>query len=137
MNHFLWFTSSIRGLKKCVFFNSLQEIFYFKLLYEWLINFELPSKNNNSRKCFNTATWRNWVFATNSNFRILISLIIDGVKLLIFQNYIIWFTWIYSWKYLKSKTLCCKDIAIKKSEFMTKTFFVPFHLPAREFYLSP
>jgi len=44
---------------------------------------------------------------------------------LIFQTQIIWFNWVHSLKYLRSTTLGCEDIRIRKSEFVTNTqFFV-------------
>ena len=56
---------------------------------------------------------RNWVLATNSDFQIAISLKPDGV----------WTKIIHILKYLRSLTLKCKDIGIRKSEFVTKTQF--------------
>ena len=45
-------------------------------------------------------------------------------KLLICQTQIIWSIRIHSLKYLKSTTLGCKDIGIRKSEFVAKTQFI-------------
>jgi len=42
-------------------------------------------------------------------------------RLLIFQTKIIWCNRIHSLKYLRSTTLCCRDIGIRKSEFVSKT----------------
>ena len=71
---------------------------------------------------------RNWVFATNSNFLIPISMQPDVANLwyfkpLIFQTCIIWSNRIHSLKYLRFTTLGCKDKGIRKSEFVTKTQF--------------
>ena len=41
-------------------------------------------------------------------------------KPLIFQTLIIWSSWIYSLKYLRSTTLGCKDLGSWKSEFVAK-----------------
>ena len=62
---------------------------------------------------------RNWVFATNSNFLILLSL-----QPLIFQTYVISWNRIYSLKYLRYTTLGSEDIGISKSEFVAKTQFL-------------
>ena len=43
---------------------------------------------------------------------------------LIFQTIIIWSKIVHSLKYLRSPTLKCKDIGIRKSEFVTKTQFL-------------
>ena len=67
---------------------------------------------------------RNWVFATNSNFLILISVQPDGFPTLIFQTEIFWPNRIESLKYLRATTLGCKDIGIRKSEFVAKTQFL-------------
>ena len=45
-------------------------------------------------------------------------------KPLIFQTWIIWSNRIQSLKYLRSKTLSCKDIEIRKFEFVVKTEFL-------------
>ena len=45
-------------------------------------------------------------------------------RLLIFQTKIIWCNRIYSLKYLRSMTLGCRDIGIRKSEFVSKTQFL-------------
>ena len=45
-------------------------------------------------------------------------------KPLIFQTYIIWSNIIHSLKYLRSSTLGCNDIEIRKSEFVAKTQFL-------------
>ena len=66
---------------------------------------------------------RNWVCATNSNFLIPISLQPDSVVFL-FQTYIIWYNRIHCLKYLRSTTSGCKDIRIRKLEFVTKTQFL-------------
>ena len=50
-------------------------------------------------------------------------------KPLIFQTIIIWSKMIDSLKYLRSPTLKCKDIGIRKSEFVTKTQFLCIKLP--------
>ena len=42
----------------------------------------------------------------------------------IFQTIIIWSKIVHSLKYLRSPTLKCKDIGIRKSEFVTKTQFL-------------
>ena len=66
---------------------------------------------------------RNWVFATNSNFLILISLQPDGV----FFHFKLSFSdptnfiWL---KCLRSLRLGCKDIDIRKSKFVAKTQFL-------------
>ena len=44
-------------------------------------------------------------------------------KPLIYQTYIIWSNRIYSLKYLKSTTLVCTDIRIRKSKFVANTQF--------------
>ena len=64
---------------------------------------------------------RNWVFATNSNFKIPIFL-----QPLIFQTWIIWSKRIYSLKYLRSVTywLHGKNIKIGKSEFEANSQFL-------------
>jgi len=54
---------------------------------------------------------RNRVIVTNSYF-------------LIFQTWIILSNRIHSLKYLRSTTLGCKDIGIRKSEFVAKTQFL-------------
>ena len=43
---------------------------------------------------------------------------------LIFQTYIIWSNRIHSLKYLRFTTVGCKDIRIRKYEFVTKTQFL-------------
>ena len=45
-------------------------------------------------------------------------------KPLIFQTIIIWSKMIHSLKYLRSPTIKCKDIGIRKSELVTKTKFL-------------
>ena len=45
-------------------------------------------------------------------------------RLLIFQTKIIWGNRIHSFKYLRSTTLCCREIGIRKSEFVSKTQFL-------------
>ena len=54
---------------------------------------------------------------------------------LIFQTYIIWSNGIFSLKYLRSTTLGCKDIRIRKFEFVTKTQFL-WGLTFRVVYIS-
>ena len=48
----------------------------------------------------------------------------DGVNLFIFQTIINWSKMIDSLKCLRSPTLKCKEIGIRKSEFVTKTQFL-------------
>ena len=64
---------------------------------------------------------RNWVFATNSDFLIPISLQPDGVNL---QYFKLSSNRIHSLKYQRSPTLNCKDIGIRKSGFVAKTQFL-------------
>ena len=64
---------------------------------------------------------RNWVFATNLNVLIPISLQPDDVNLWQFQTKIIGPNKIHS---LRFTTLRCKDIGIRKSEFVAKTWFL-------------
>jgi len=61
-----------------------------------------------------------WVFSTNSNVIILISLQPDGVYIFDISNLDhAWYNRIhYSLKYLRSMILGCKDIVIRKSEFV-------------------
>jgi len=47
-------------------------------------------------------------------------------RLLIFQTKIIWCNIIQSLKYLRSSTLGCRDIGIRKSEFVLKTQLLSF-----------
>ena len=63
---------------------------------------------------------RNWVFATNSNLLIPISLQADGANLWYFKLILILSISINSLKYLRSTTLAYKDIKIRKPEFMAK-----------------
>ena len=49
-------------------------------------------------------------------------------RLLIFQTKIIWCNRIHSLKFLRSTTLGCRDIGIRKSEFVSKTQFICFEL---------
>ena len=49
-------------------------------------------------------------------------------KPLIFQTQIIWSNRIHSLKYLRSATFGCKDIVIRKSEFVAKTQFLCFQI---------
>ena len=58
-----------------------------------------------------------------ANFIIPISLKPDGQNFKYFKH-IMWANIIYSLKYLRSMTLGCKDIEIKKPEFVTKTKFL-------------
>ena len=62
---------------------------------------------------------RNWVFDANSNFRILISVQPNGLNL---QNFKLRISTnrIHSLKYLRFTRLDCKDIRIRKSEFVAK-----------------
>jgi len=64
---------------------------------------------------------RNWVFATNSEFLIPISLEPNVVNLWYFKLIIIWSNRIHSLKYLRSTTLESKDKVFKKAEFVAKT----------------
>ena len=49
-------------------------------------------------------------------------------KPLIFQTQIFWSNRIHSLKYLRSATFGCKDIVIRKSEFVAKTQFLCFQI---------
>ena len=66
---------------------------------------------------------RNGVFATNSNFLITIALPPDGMKLWYFKLILLELQ-IHSLKYIRFRTLGCKDIGIRKSEFVAKTQFL-------------
>ena len=68
--------------------------------------------------------YRNWVFSTNSNFLIRISLQLNCVNLLKFQAQNVWSIRIHGLNYQRSETLGCKDIGIIKSEFEAKTLFL-------------
>ena len=59
-----------------------------------------------------------------SNMLIPIFLHPDGAYLWYFKLRILDLTWIHGLKYLRSTTLCCKDIEIRKLEFVTKTQFL-------------
>ena len=61
---------------------------------------------------------RNWLFVTNSEFIIPMSLEPNVVHLWYFKTYIIWSKRIHSLKYLRSTTL---DIRFRKVEFVAKT----------------
>ena len=65
---------------------------------------------------------RKWVFATNSNFLIPISLQHDGAPPFDISN--LDYFRILSLKYLRSMTLDYKDIGIRKSKFVTKNQFL-------------
>ena len=69
---------------------------------------------------------RNWVFATNSNFLIFISLQPDILNLWYFKLILFDLTeLIHSFKYLRSATLGSKDKGIiTKSEFVAQTQFL-------------
>ena len=68
---------------------------------------------------------RNWVFATNSNFLIPISLQSDGVNLYYFKLRLSDITEFIVWNiYLRYSTMGYKDIGIRKSEFVAKTQFL-------------
>ena len=69
---------------------------------------------------------RKWVFTTNSDFIIHISLQPVGVNLSYFKLRfdLIWWNRIHSLKYMRSTTLCCKDIGIRKLEIAAKTQFL-------------
>ena len=67
---------------------------------------------------------RNWVFTTNSNFLIPISLQSDGVDLWYFKIEIFWSNIMISLKYQRSTTLGCQDTGYRKSEFVAKTQFL-------------
>ena len=69
---------------------------------------------------------RKWVFTTNSDFIIHISLQPVGVNLSYFKLRfdLIWWNRIHSLKYLRSTTLCCKDIGVRKLEIAAKTQFL-------------
>jgi len=71
---------------------------------------------------------RNWVWGKNSKFVIPVSLQPDGLNLQYFE--IILFNlkeFIFlNILYLRSTTLGCKDVRIKKSEYGVKTKFLSF-----------
>ena len=67
---------------------------------------------------------RNWVFATNSDFLIPISLDCNVVNLLIFQTISSVRSNNISLKYQRFTTLGFKDIVIINSEFVAKTQFL-------------
>ena len=71
---------------------------------------------------FNSCNERSGIFTTNSNFRIIIYLQPDGVKLYYFK--LILHDPIDSLKYRRSMTLGFKDIEIRKSQFEAKTHFL-------------
>ena len=61
-----------------------------------------------------------WVSATNSNVLITISLLPDGLNFLYLKLRLSYLTE-FNLKYLRSMILCCKDMGIRKSDFVTKT----------------
>ena len=76
-----------------------------------------------------------WVFATNTNFPILISLQPDDVNLCYFELSL----FDHSLKYLRSKTLGCKDMGLEKSHIPCWTSHDPisknFALPLAVYYI--
>ncbi len=66
---------------------------------------------------------RNWVFATNSEFIIPISLEPNVANLWYFK---LWSNKIHSLKYLRFTTLESKDIGFRNAEFVAKTQFLWF-----------
>ena len=73
-------------------------------------------------KIVNFLLQRNWVFATNSNFQVPISLQSDSVNLWYLKLRL--FNLIHNLKYLRSAIFGSKDIGIRKSEFVAKTQFL-------------
>ena len=79
---------------------------------------------------------RNWVFVTNSNYLIPIIYWIWCCRLLIFQTKISWCNRIHSLKYLRSTTLGCRDIGIRKSEFVKSVRSINLSLKYQSFTTS-
>ena len=75
-----------------------------------------------NKKVFNS-TLRKWVFTTNSNFCIPLSLQLDVVDTWYFK---LWFLLDLSLKYQMFRSSGCNDIRISKLEFVTKTQFLYF-----------
>ena len=67
---------------------------------------------------------RNWVFGHKLEFYNPYIFATGWRKPLIFQTYMIWSNRNQSLKYLRSMSLGCKDIGIRKSKFVAKTQFL-------------
>ena len=80
----------------------------------------LPNVIKEINVFFSTFKQKNWVFATNSNLIIPISLQPYGANLWYFKLRLLSIS-INSLKYLRSTTMGYKDIEIRKSEFVAKT----------------
>ena len=100
-------------INQCVIF-IFKSYFSVSVLLQYILKLNLSASER-----FKSKIEKELSFCTNLSFQIPVTL-----NPVIFQTLLSWSNTIYSLKYLRSTTLFCKDIGVRKSEFATKTQFL-------------
>ena len=100
-------------INQCVIF-IFKSYFSVSVLLQYILKLNLSASER-----FKSKIEKELSFCTNLSFQIPVTL-----NPVIFQTLLSWSNTIYSLKYLRSTTLFCKDIGVRKSEFATQTQFL-------------